>query len=352
VLVSPAVSTSRPRPTGRMPRLAEPTGHVFLREGKRGGVWYAKYRLPDGRQVKKRIGPAGPVTRRSAEAWLRGVLDEARHRRYKKALVRAGLRDLRFHDLRHTFGTQVIATASILKVKEWMGHADVDTTMRYLHFAPSGADAELVAAAFALATPAPDPRSVPDPQLWPDRCPASQRSTDPRSNLRWRPIRSEGSGSCSRRAYSRRSTAGRRAAPRHHPSQQRRVERHTLRVFFGDCAAARAPLDRIRVTAPGRRGRLPLPRFCEPLVRAPPRGVAGPPTRPRLQQEPERHQPDHRNDGPGRVEHSRHANDRASEQYAAPQRPRLISHRRFRDPVHDPPAQQAGWSSPAPAGCA
>lgn len=73
----------------------------------------------------------------------------ALYRRYKLALKRAGLRDLRFHDLRHTFGTQVIATASILKVKEWMGHADVDTTMRYLHFAPSAGDAELVAAAFA-----------------------------------------------------------------------------------------------------------------------------------------------------------------------------------------------------------
>jgi integrase len=70
-------------------------------------------------------------------------------------LRRAGLRNLRFHDLRHTFGTQVIATASILKVKEWMGHVDVDTTMRYLHFAPSEADAELVAQAFARKPPDP-----------------------------------------------------------------------------------------------------------------------------------------------------------------------------------------------------
>jgi integrase len=78
-----------------------------------------------------------------------GYLDaSALYRRYKKALERACLRDLRFHDLRHTFGTCVIATASILKVKEWMGHADVATTMRYLHFAPQAADAALVAQAF------------------------------------------------------------------------------------------------------------------------------------------------------------------------------------------------------------
>ena len=42
-----------------MARQADRTisGHVFKREGKRGGVWYAKYRLPDGRQVQTRIGP-------------------------------------------------------------------------------------------------------------------------------------------------------------------------------------------------------------------------------------------------------------------------------------------------------
>ncbi len=91
---------------------------------------------------------------------LGGYLDpSALWRRYKQALRTAGLRDLRFHDLRHTFGTQVIATASILKVKEWMGHADVDTTMRYLHFAPQAADAELVAQAFA-PRPAASPLDV------------------------------------------------------------------------------------------------------------------------------------------------------------------------------------------------
>ena len=61
-----------------------------------------------------------------------GYLDaSALYRRYKAALKRAGLRDLRFHDLRHMFGTQVIGNAdvSILALKEWMGHADVTTTM-------------------------------------------------------------------------------------------------------------------------------------------------------------------------------------------------------------------------------
>jgi integrase len=84
-----------------------------------------------------------------------GYLDaSALYRRYKATLKRASLRDLRFHDLRHTFGTQVIGNprVSILQVKEWMGHADIDTTMKYLHFAPRAGDADLIAEAFASAS--------------------------------------------------------------------------------------------------------------------------------------------------------------------------------------------------------
>jgi integrase len=80
-----------------------------------------------------------------------GYLDgSALRRRYAAALGRAGLRPLRFHDLRPTFGTRMIAKADIRRVQEWMGHADVQTTMRYLHYAPRGDEAELVAEAFAV----------------------------------------------------------------------------------------------------------------------------------------------------------------------------------------------------------
>ncbi|MBO0768923.1 MAG: site-specific integrase [Solirubrobacterales bacterium] len=80
-----------------------------------------------------------------------GYVDgSALRRRYKAALVAAGLRPLRFHDLRHTFGTRMIAKADIRRVQEWMGHADIQTTMKYLHYAPHAEDARLVAEAFAL----------------------------------------------------------------------------------------------------------------------------------------------------------------------------------------------------------
>jgi integrase len=82
-----------------------------------------------------------------AGAFLDG---SALRRRYKAALKRARLRPLRFHDLRHTFGTRMIAKADIRRVQEWMGHADILTTMRYLHYAPRAEDARLVAEAFRV----------------------------------------------------------------------------------------------------------------------------------------------------------------------------------------------------------
>src|SRR3954453_24213060 len=79
-----------------------------------------------------------------------GYLDaSALSRRYKAALKRAALRPLRFHDLRHTFGTRMIGKADIRRVQEWMGHADVATTMKYLHYVERPDEAALVAEAFA-----------------------------------------------------------------------------------------------------------------------------------------------------------------------------------------------------------
>ena len=73
-------------------------------------------------------------------------------RRYKRALAAAGLRPLRFHDLRHTFGTTMIRKADIVRVQEWMGHANIETTRKYLHFVPRPDDARIVAEAFATRT--------------------------------------------------------------------------------------------------------------------------------------------------------------------------------------------------------
>lgn len=73
--------------------------------------------------------------------------------RYKAAGTRAGLRPLRFHDLRHTFGTLAVRKAEVPAVQAWMGHADIQTTMRYVHHRDRGDEAKLLAQAFAVADP-------------------------------------------------------------------------------------------------------------------------------------------------------------------------------------------------------
>ena len=57
-------------------------------------------------------------------------------RRYRAAQQRAGLRPLRFHDLRHSFGTMAVRQFPITDVQTWMGHADIATTRKYIHYAP------------------------------------------------------------------------------------------------------------------------------------------------------------------------------------------------------------------------
>jgi integrase len=75
----------------------------------------------------------------------------ALRRRFKAAVKEAKLRELRFHDLRHTFGSLAIDRASIVQVQAWMGHAAVSTTMRYLHHKSQESEADLLGQAFQVA---------------------------------------------------------------------------------------------------------------------------------------------------------------------------------------------------------
>lgn len=77
-------------------------------------------------------------------------LDRSRlTKRFKAAAQRAGVREVRFHDLRHTFGTRMAAAGIALRtLQEWMGHRDFKTTLIYADYQPSSREAELVEQAF------------------------------------------------------------------------------------------------------------------------------------------------------------------------------------------------------------
>jgi len=71
-------------------------------------------------------------------------------KRFKKACKEAGVRPVRFHDLRHTFATRLAAKGTPMRtIQEFLGHADSKTTQIYSHYAPSEHEVKLVDAAFA-----------------------------------------------------------------------------------------------------------------------------------------------------------------------------------------------------------
>ena len=68
-------------------------------------------------------------------------------KRFQRACRRAGVRTIRFHDLRHTSGTRVAASGevSLRTLQEWMGHLDPRTTLISADYQPGahGAGARL-----------------------------------------------------------------------------------------------------------------------------------------------------------------------------------------------------------------
>ena len=77
-------------------------------------------------------------------------------RRFQEASIAAGVRPIRFHDLRHTFATRLAASGESLRtIQEFLGHADSKTTQIYAHYAPSAREVEMVNQAFAIEEPEP-----------------------------------------------------------------------------------------------------------------------------------------------------------------------------------------------------
>ncbi len=74
-------------------------------------------------------------------------------RKFQAACGEAGVRRIRFQDLRHTFATTLAAAGVPLRtIQEYLGHADLKTTQIYAHYAPSTHEVEIVNDAFGAAS--------------------------------------------------------------------------------------------------------------------------------------------------------------------------------------------------------
>lgn len=70
-------------------------------------------------------------------SWRTGTKYSNIHDGFTKALKEAGIKNFRFHDLRHTVATRLVANgADLMTVKQYLAHSNLSTTQRYMHPTP------------------------------------------------------------------------------------------------------------------------------------------------------------------------------------------------------------------------
>jgi integrase len=101
-------------------------------------------------RLSRRENFTGPGERVFCGLLGRTLDASALRRRYRKAQATAGLAPLRWHDLRHSYGSLLAAAGvDLVKIKSAMGHSNIATTERYLHARPASEQAAEFTRAFA-----------------------------------------------------------------------------------------------------------------------------------------------------------------------------------------------------------
>jgi integrase len=81
--------------------------------------------------------------------YCRPLDGSALRRRFRAAQAAAGVRRLRLHDLRHSFGSRLAASGvDVVTIQAAMGHSALATTSRYLHARPAPDQARIFTEAF------------------------------------------------------------------------------------------------------------------------------------------------------------------------------------------------------------
>jgi integrase len=104
-------------------------------------------------RLSKREDYTAPGERVFCNVLGRTLDGSALRRRFKRARDEAGLRPLRFHDLRHTYGSLLVAGGvDLVTIQAAMGHSALSMTGRYLHARPASEQAAVFTQIFHTAT--------------------------------------------------------------------------------------------------------------------------------------------------------------------------------------------------------
>lgn len=153
-----------------------PAGTIRVRRSYTHGAFTVPKSRRSSRAVPMADRLAGELARHQAASAYQGdddlvfahphlgtVLDGSKLRkRFHAALERAGLRRVRLHDLRHSYGTRMAAVGTPMRaLMEFMGHASMQTTLIYADYAPDpSGGAAWAARAFGPAEPVDAPQGT------------------------------------------------------------------------------------------------------------------------------------------------------------------------------------------------
>jgi len=108
-------------------------------------------------------------------------------KRFKQARDAVGARPLRFHDLRHSYGSLLAASGvDLVTIKEMMGHSALSTPGRYLHARPASEQAATFTRVFT-----PDTNSRRTPRHRTTSRDRAQLTLDPKGELSTAPLPAE-----------------------------------------------------------------------------------------------------------------------------------------------------------------
>ncbi len=141
---------------------------VIIRSGK---TTSARRRVPlDGRVLADLRGWIASQQLEPGDPLFPGVTIHRLRTAWERIREQAGIHDVWWHDLRHTFAVYCAkAGVPMPTLKAWMGHSRLETTMRYAIYAPPERSSRYMAAMADMGLSGDPTRDIPTPGPTPEQ---------------------------------------------------------------------------------------------------------------------------------------------------------------------------------------